>query len=300
MAGQLQNYIANWQRITSDPVILDVVAHCHIEFEDEPLLSSNIARPQCTFSTSEQIIVDNEIEKFLEKGIIEPSIYETCRVISPIFTRVKKDGSHRVIFNLKKLNESVSYHHFKMDTLETALKLMTENCFMTSLDLKNAYYSIPIAKEHQKYLKFVWNNELYAFTCLPMGLSSSPRIFTKLMKPVFATLRSKFGYKCISYIDDSLYFGDTYNECEQVTFTAAQFLTSVGFTIHPEKSAVKPTQIVEYLGFLLNSTKMIVKLTDKKALRIIDVCKQFFSKDKVFTIRQVSSLVGSLVACSRG
>ena len=300
MAGQLQNYIANWQRITSDPVILDVVAHCHIEFEDEPLLSSNIARPQCTFSTSEQIIIDNEIEKFLEKGIIEPSIYETCQVISPIFTRVKKDGSHRVIFNLKKLNESVSYHHFKMDTLETALKLMTENCFMTSLDLKNAYYSIPIAKEHQKYLKFVWNNELYAFTCLPMGLSSSPRIFTKLMKPVFATLRSKFGYKCISYIDDSLYFGDTYNECEQVTFTAAQFLTSVGFTIHPEKSAVKPTQIVEYLGFLLNSTKMIVKLTDKKALRIIDVCKQFFSKDTVFTIRQVSSLVGSLVACFPG
>ena len=41
MAGQLQNYIANWQRLTSDPVILDVVAHCHIEFEDEPLLSSN-------------------------------------------------------------------------------------------------------------------------------------------------------------------------------------------------------------------------------------------------------------------
>ena len=300
MASQLQNYIANWQRITSEPFILDVVAHCHIDFEDEPLLRSNISRPQCTFSTSEQIIIDNEIQKFLEKGIIEPSIYETCQVISPIFTRVKKDGSHRVIFNLKKMNESASSHHFKMDTLETALKLMTENCFMTSLDLKNAYYSIPIAKEHQKYVKFVWNNEQYAFICLPMGLSSSPRILTKLMKPVFATLRSKFGYECISYIDDSLYFGDTYSECKQVTFTAAQFLTSVGFTIHPENSAVKPTQIVEYLGFLLNSTKMIVKLTDKKALRIIDVCKQFFSKDKAFTIRQVSSLVGYFVACFPG
>ena len=173
---------------------------------------------------------------------------------------------------------------------------MTENCFMSSLDLKNANYSIPIAKEHQKYLKFVWNNELHAFTCLPMGLSSSHRILTQIMKPVFATLRSKFGYKCIGYIDDSLYLGDTYSECEQVTFTAAQFLTSVAFTICPEKSAVTPTQIVEYLGFLLNTTKLIVKLTDKNVLRIIDVCKQFFSKDKVFAIRQVSSLVGFLVA----
>ena len=86
---------------------------------------------------------------------MEPSIYETYQVMYPILTCVKKDGSHRVIFNLKKLNESVSYHHFKMDTVETALKLMTENCFMTSLNLKNAYYSILIAKEHQKYVKFV-------------------------------------------------------------------------------------------------------------------------------------------------
>ena len=213
---------------------------------------------------------------------------ETFQIISPIFTRVKKDGSHRVIFNLKKLNESVSYYHFKMDTVETALKLMTENYYMTSLDLKNAYYSIPIAEEHQKYLEFVWNNQLYAFTCLPMGLSSSPRIFTKLMKPFFTTLRSKFGYKYINYIDDSLYFGDTYKECEQITLTAAQLLTSVGFTIHPEKSAVQPTLVIEYLGFLLNSTKMTVKLIDKKAIRIFDICKQFFSKDKVFTIRQLS------------
>ena len=64
-----------------------------------------------------------------------------------------------------------------------------------------------------------------------------------------------------------------------------------------EKSASKPTQIVEYLGFLLNSTKMIVNLTDRKALRIIDICKQFFRKDTVFTICQASSLVGSLVVC---
>ena len=66
-------------------------------------------------------------------------------MISPIFVQPKKDGSHRVIFNLKRLNEAVSYHHFKMDTLETAIKLMRPGCYMTSIGLKNAYYSIPIA-----------------------------------------------------------------------------------------------------------------------------------------------------------
>eukprot|EP00794_Sanderia_malayensis_P002379 gene2379-2742_t len=187
-----------------------------------------------------------------------------------------------------------------MDTLATALKLMTPNCYMTSLDLKNAYYSIPIAKEHQKYLKFIWNNQLYTFTCLPMGLSSSPRIFTKLMKPIFATLRSNFGHICISYIDDSLYFGETYEDCEKATLAAARMLISLGFTIHPGKSAVKPTQCIEYLGFSLNSVLMTVELTDQKATKIYELCKQFYNKNKMFTIRQVSSLIGSLTSSLPG
>ena len=84
-----------------------------------------------------------------------------------------------------------------------------------------------------------------------MGLSSSPRIVSKLLKQVFATLRSEFGYKCISNIDDSLHFGVTYKECEQVRFTATELLIAVGFAIHHGKSAVKLTQVKEFLDFLL-------------------------------------------------
>ena len=31
-AGRLKNYIENVRKITSDPVILDIEEHCHIEF----------------------------------------------------------------------------------------------------------------------------------------------------------------------------------------------------------------------------------------------------------------------------
>ena len=50
-----------------------------------------------------------------------------------------------------------------------------------------------------------------------MGLSSSPRIFTKVMKPVFANLRSKFGHTCLGYIDDSFYTEGSHEECLQAT-----------------------------------------------------------------------------------
>ena len=41
-----------------------------------------------------------------------------------------------------------------MDTLTIAIKIMSPGCYMASVDLKDAYYTVPIAKEHQKFLKF--------------------------------------------------------------------------------------------------------------------------------------------------
>ena len=45
-------------------------------------------------------------------------------IISDIFSRDKKDGSHRMILNLKKLNLYATKAHFKMDTLHTITKLI--------------------------------------------------------------------------------------------------------------------------------------------------------------------------------
>ena len=54
----------------------------------------------------------------------------------------KETDKVRVIFNLKHLNEAVTYRKFKMDTLESAIKLMKPGCFMTSIDLRDAYYRV--------------------------------------------------------------------------------------------------------------------------------------------------------------
>ena len=63
--------------------------------------------------------------------------------MSPIFTVPKKDDSVHLSLNLKRFNKLVKYRHFKMDTLESAILLMTDGCFMASVDLKHAHYSVP-------------------------------------------------------------------------------------------------------------------------------------------------------------
>ena len=70
-----------------------------------------------------------------------------------------------------------------METLHAVLSFITPRCYLASLDLKHANYSVPIHPDHTKFLKFIWKNQLYKFSVLPNGLCYGPRKFTKLMKP---------------------------------------------------------------------------------------------------------------------
>ena len=122
------------------------------------------------FNPLEIKIIYEQMACFLERGVIERATHSNGECISNIFIRPKKDGSYRLILNLKQLNESVEYHHFKMENLRNAITLMTPNCFMASIDLKDAYYSVSVNKNHRKYLRFIWKHQLFQFTCLPNGL----------------------------------------------------------------------------------------------------------------------------------
>ena len=154
------------------------------------------------FNGQQHEIVQNEIQSLLLKGVLRESHSEPGEFVSTIFLHPKNDGSFRMILNLKQFNESVEYHHFKMDTLDTVTRMMKPGCFMASVNLMDAYYTVPIHSNHQKYLKFMFNGTLYQYTCLPNGLSSAPRIFTKLLKPVYSTLHNK-GHLSSGYIEDS-------------------------------------------------------------------------------------------------
>ena len=68
---------------------------------------------------------------------------------------------------------------------------------MASLDLKDAYYTVGVNPSHRKYLRFIWKNVLYQFTCLPNGLSSCPRKFTKLLKPPLTELHKKVTFQLV-------------------------------------------------------------------------------------------------------
>ena len=184
-----------------------------------------------------------------------------------------------------------------MDSVWTAIRLMTPNCYMASVDLKDAYFSFPIANPHQKYLKFEWNM-LFKLTCFPNGLAFCPRKFTKLMKPVFATLQ-QLGHLPSGYIDDSWLMGPVWDDCAKNFVDTVKLLDTLGFVVHPEKSVFIPTQKLVFLDFILDAVSMLVCLTPEKALKLKQAATDLFNC-KNATIREVAKVLGLIVSSFPG
>lgn len=251
-------------------------------------------RSNFMFNRDDTIFIEREVQKLLSKGVIRKCDHENPEFISNIFLRDKPDGSKRMILNLKKFNECVAYRKFKMDTIKSVLTMITPGSFMASLDLREAYYMIKICEEHQRYLKFKWGNSLYQFTSMPFGLTSAPRQFTKLLKPVLSRLRM-LGHSLCAYIDDILIVAESYEACKKSVTATKCLFEQLGFLVHPIKSQPEPTQEIVFLGFAINSVHMSVRLTDRKIAAYTNLCRTLQSKPSP-SVRDVAQLIGKLVS----
>jgi len=167
IAGRLRLYIEEWKKLTSDKFIIQCLQGYKIPFREIPEQSIPPGEPN--WSTHEVKRIKIEIDELLLKQAIVEC--EDCpgQFISSYFLIPKPDGSNRLIINLKKVNKFIIQKHFKMEDIRSALALLSQNDYMASIDLKDAYFLIPVHSEFRKFLRFRFNDKLYQFTCLPFG-----------------------------------------------------------------------------------------------------------------------------------
>ena len=235
------------------------------------------------------------MESLLTKG----AIAETPPIREGFFSRLflvpKKGGTFRPVIDLSFLNKFVENSHFQMESIHCLKSLLQKGDYMTTLDLKDAYLSVPVHKDSQKVLQFLWRDKCYAFQGLCFGLNTAPRIFTKLLKPVAAFLRKR-GVRMILYLDDFLILGSTYQEVQSHTALAVSLLESLGFTINREKSRLIPTQIITFLGFVIDSTVETLSLPQEKVVKVKSLCMKA-TVTPTMSARQIASLLGTLESC---
>ena len=166
---------------------------------------------------------------------------------------------------------------------------------MCILDLSDAYLTVPINGRFVRFLKFRFNSKVYCYVCLPFGISSAVRKFTKLLKPIVAWLR----LQCIVlviYIDDIWLCAQTYDLCFSSMMTTAHCLYSAEFLVNRKKSKPKPSQEVVTLGYVLNSHTMTISLPPAKETDVLHHCDTLYHLTSS-SICYVARVLGKLIAC---
>ena len=108
---QVPNFVSKWMELTSDPQILDITSHCHIEFGEIPTQKrwSAVTNLEDKFSDQEKATIEAQIAEFLNKGVVIYSESQVGQILLPIILRPNSDGTYRLIFNLNALNDSVAW-----------------------------------------------------------------------------------------------------------------------------------------------------------------------------------------------
>ena len=101
-------------------------------------LPSNV--PNLKVPVTNSAAITKAMVRVLERGIVESSPPGNQGFFSNVFPILKKDGTARVILNLKDLNPHVEHIHFNLDTLKDVMPLISPNCFFMSVVFIDAFF----------------------------------------------------------------------------------------------------------------------------------------------------------------
>ena len=215
--GCLASHWRRWQAIGAESWVVTVLRDGYrVPFTDSPppLSRTPVSFPTYWAGSPRAQALRQEVEVMLAKGALEIARDLGPGFYSRLFLVEKASGGWRPLISLSHLNEFVHLTRFNMETVAFVLLSVREGDFLASLDLKDAYFQIPIHPSLRKLLRFTSEGTVYQFQALCFGLSTAPQVFTRVFAAVSAWVHSN-GIRLLRYLDDWLVLSSSEREAKQ-------------------------------------------------------------------------------------
>ncbi|KAM9975439.1 hypothetical protein ACTFIW_013320 [Dictyostelium discoideum] len=132
--------------------------------------------------------------------------------------------------------------------------------------IKNLPSMVKQDPQYRDLFRFMWKGSHYRWKIMPFGLSTAPRIFTMLLRPVLRMLRD-INVSVIAYLRRSI----------------------------NQKRVLEPTQSITFLGFQIDSVSMKLLVPKEKKKSVIKEIRNFLKLD-CCSSRKLAGLKGKLIA----
>lgn len=273
VAGRLQSFASQWRdpQLGASRWVLDALKGIPIQRRDDlpgwtsrlpfdslKLLGGNQDKIRAAQTTLDEYLAMGSVELVPLDGHEDEGLYQQ------FFTVPKKETQDasasttewRGCLNCKPLNEQLIIDSFKMEGLHTVRELARRDDLAETIDIAKAYPHLPVREEDRPLLRFMWRGVRYQFRAMPFGLSTAPRIWTKVMRPIVALIR-RLGVRCVIYIDDLLLLAE-----DRATFARhAELIRRVflkyGLVWSEKKDNLdEPKHCARFLGCMIDTRRM--------------------------------------------
>jgi len=192
-----------------------------------------------------QGIIDDEVREMERAGVIEPSQSPWS---SPIVIAKKKDGRPRFCIDFRKVNEVLYKDAYPLPQVEATLDKLRGARYLSTIDLKNGYWQVPLAAESRPVTAFtVPGRGLMQFRVMPFGLHSAPATFQRLLDTVLGPALEPHVFV---YLDDIIIVSATLDDHLRHLTEVFERLRRAKLRINPDKCRFAADQL-RYLGHMV-------------------------------------------------
>lgn len=270
VVGALRRCWRRWEEIGAPAEVVSWVRDgVPIEPQSEEGLGPTRAKYDTIAGEEEEEWTDREIARLVQTGALEDmggsrDPPEGIAEVSPIRLAPKAGPKRfRLVVNMRRLNRHLTSRAVKYEGIKVARKLLKKGWWMGSFDLKEGYFHAAIRRRDCKWLGIRWRGRWYRYTVLPFGLSHSPFVFTKLMRPLVERWRS-MGITIVAYLDDVLFAAPTREALLAARAQIEQDLHELGWTREPTKGHWEPTQQLQFLGLVFDTLRGTLEIPADK------------------------------------
>ena len=240
LSKTLDDYDSLFSKFPSDVGRTDLLEH-DIELEADAV---PFKEPLRRVGPERQRISDEQVKLLAEMGMIRPS---KSPFASAVVLVKKSDGNMRFCVDFRRLNDITVKDSFPLPVISEHLDKLGTAKYFTSLDMGNAFWQVPLAKESIPKTAFTTADNLWEWTRMPFGLCNATATFQRLMSRTIGNITSKYGNLVLCYVDDILIATNTVEQHVERLREVFECLSRAGLKLKASKCKIMDTS-VKFLG----------------------------------------------------